>query len=259
MYAIFNHACRDFFARAKHEGSPVETVFARPDRAHTEVARLMAARIRQAEASAKVKGATIVPNPRKQAIEDRPVPVPFMSVWIAGFKFDPSRYSPATFRGITRDQSTGNATSVRFPRPVVSDVQVDLWCGDVGGELIAQNIEPQIESLFVDESVYLPIDFTLTKWYRPPFNVSEHCRAYGRTRIRLFTSSGGGWADNSELENGGDGPKEIRRTWSGQIEAYVPYRPTEARLVKSVTMVTLDDTDPDNVTTLDSLTVDAED
>jgi hypothetical protein len=133
---------------------------------------------------------------------------------------------------------------------------VDLWCGDDGGELIAQEIEVQVESFFIAESVYLPIDYGLAKWYKPKFNVPEHARQYGRTRIRLLSE---GWVDNSDLEDGGDGPKDIRRTWTGKMEAFVPYRPDEARLVLSVNLQMFDNTDQTSPVLLAESTKDAED
>jgi hypothetical protein len=251
MYAIFYDAVRRFFRRAKHLGQPVDTVFARPDRAHTELARLREEQLKREKHAAPAETAT------RQAVEDRPTASPFMSVWIPSPQFDKERFSPATFRGITKDRATGNATSMRYPRPVLADVQVDLWAGDVGGELIAQGIEVQVESFFIAESVYLPIDYGLTKWYKPPFNTPEHAKAYGRTRIRLMVANG--WMDNSDLEEGGDGPKEIRRTWTGKMEAFIPYRPEEARLVLRTDLLIYDNTDETSPVLLAERTSDAED
>jgi hypothetical protein len=250
MYAIFYDAIRRFFERTKHKGAPVRCVFARPDRAHTELARLQTAELAKEKRPAPGETAT------KQALEDRPTSTPFMSLFIESPKFDPTRFSPNTFRGITKDTTTGNATSMRYPRPVIAEVQVDLWAGDDGGELIAQNIEAQLAQFFVAESAYLPIDYGLAKWYKPPFNVPEHARQYGRTRIRLVEE---GWADNSDLEDGGDGPKEIRRTWTGKMEAYLPYRPEEARLVFAVDVQVIDNTDETAPVLLAESTTDAED
>lgn len=258
MYAIFYDAIRRFFARAKHEGNAVPAVFARPDRAHSELARIVAERNKQENARRRERGATVPTLPEtEQAVTDAKLPVPFMSLYIQPPQFDPSRYSPATFRGITRDRVTGNATSMRYPRPVASAVQVDLWCGDDGGELIAHNIEAQIEESFLAESVYLPIDYTLSKWYRPPFNTPEHMRAFGRTRIRLAADPG--WTDTSDLEDGGDGPKVTRRTWTGRMEAFIPYRPVEARLVMAVSLALYDGTDPESPELLAEQTKDVED
>lgn len=250
MYAIFYDAIRRFFERSKHKGAPVRCVFARPDRAHTELERILQAGL------AQEKGRAVGEVPKKQALEDRPTSTPFLSLWIESPRFDPTRFSPATFRGITKDRVTGNATSMRYPRPMLADVQLDLWAGDDGGELIAQNIEAQVEQFFIAESAYLPIDYSLTKWYKPPFNVPEHARQYGRTRIRLISE---GWADNSDLEDGGDGPKEIRRTWTGKMEAFVPYRPEEARLVFAVDVQIYDNTDETSPVLLADSTPDAED
>lgn len=220
MFAPFYDAIKHFFSRAHHGGKPVPVVFASPDRAFAEKTRLDKRR-----AQGKVPG-----KETEQEIEDRPSSVPFMSVHMPPPKFDPSRFNPNTVRGFAKDIQAGTAKVMRWPRPVVSDVQVDLWCGSAGGYEIAYSIEGQLDLHFVAESVYLPVDWTLDKWYRPPFNVLEHAKVLGQTRIRLITD---GWQDNTDLETG-EGAKEVRHTWTGKLEAYIPYRPSEARLVREI-------------------------
>lgn len=243
MQAVFVEAVKDFFGRTKHVGAPVPVVFASPDRAFDELTRIAKRR-----AQGKVKG-----KETEQQIEDRPAAVPFMSVWMPPFKFDPSRFSPAKIRGFDRDLKAGTAKVMRWPRPVLMDVQVDLWCGSDGGHLIAQQIEGQVEMLFVAESAYLPIDWTQPKWYRPPFNVLEHAKVMGKTRVRLIAD---GWTDTSDLEVG-EGPKEVRRTWAGRLEAFLPYRPSEGRLVREIMVEINDDTTPPVL--IDTVTVGGED
>jgi hypothetical protein len=262
VYAPFIEAVKLFFSRAEHEGRPVPVVFAAPDRAYEEMARVTARRTQgggedggdpmpraRKPAAPTLTQPTFGPKPAKkptselttQTAEDRPTPVPFISVWMPPAKFAPARFSPNTIRGYQKDLKTGTALSVRWPRPVDFEVQVDLWCGSAGGHNIAQEIEGQIELQFTAESVYLPIDWTDERWYRPPFNVLAHAKTLGRTRVRLVTE---GWADNSEAE--GEGAKEVRRTWTGRLEASLPYRPSVGRIVRSTVLDIYDNTDPSN-------------
>lgn len=220
MYAPFYHAVRDFFREhARWSGREVPIVFAGPDRAHQEIRRVMAER----EAARTGIATTELAN------EDRPVPVPFMNVLLTSPKFDPQRFNPHRFV-IERNITTGTAKVARYMRPMQSQVQVDLWCGSAGGDMIAQSIEPQIELAFFADHIALPIDWSDRKWYRHPFNISEHASWLGRTRVVLYTE---GWEDTSDLETG-EGPKEIRRTWRGRLDAFVPFRPEEARIVRTI-------------------------
>lgn len=220
MYVPFYHAVRDFFRdHAKWSGAVVPIVFAGPDRAHQEMRRIMAERERSHDGISQTE----------QANEDRAVPVPFMSLLIAPPKYDPVRFNPHRFV-IERNITTGTAKVARYMHPTTSDVQVDLWCGSAGADLIAMSLEPQIELEFFGGKRALHLDWSDKRWYRPPFNVSEHAKWLGKTSVVLYSQ---GWEDTSDLETG-DGPKEVRRTWRGRLDAYVPFRPEEARIVRTV-------------------------
>jgi hypothetical protein len=128
------------------------------------------------------------------------------------------------------------------------DIQVDLWCGEAGMQ-IAELVTAQVEQFFPHESVYLPIDWTLDKWYKPPFDVFEHARTYGRTRGHLTQS--GGWADSTSLEFA-QGNKEVRLSWSGRWDFYLPYRAEEGRIVRDVAVDIFDETTGDLLETLNT-------
>lgn len=241
--AAYYEAVRAFFRRVKHEGNPLEVVFAGPDRAHNEMRRLLARRL---ETTEKRKLS-------QQEVEAIPTPVPFASLLIQPFRFDAGRFNPGSVRGLNKDVVRGTAQTMRLPRPVVSEVQLDLWCGSAGGEKIAMHIEPQVELQFPAESVYLPINWTLEKWYRPPFNMLEHFKAFGATRFGLITN---GWTNTSDLEQG-EGAKETRRSWTGTIQTALPHRPEDARLVRAVRFTIYDQSD--TTTPLDEVVVGAED
>lgn len=229
LFAPWYEAVRDFFRRAKHVGQDIPVVFAAPDRAHNEVHRVTSRR----------SGLSIT------EVSHRPTPVPFMSVWMTPPKFDQALFNPGTIRGFDYDTRRGTAKKMRWPRPYGAEVQVDLWCGSAGGDLIAQDIQGKIDLQFIAESVYLPVDWSQAKWYRPPFDILEHAKVLGRTRIRLVHE---GWTDTSDIE-AGEGRKEIRRTFSGRIaDAYIPYPPQEARLVVETAFQLLDESvDPPEV------------
>jgi len=241
MYAPLFMGIRDFFRQAKWNGVRVPCVFAGPDRAHAEMTRVTQKLLRGQRT--------------RQQVEDSPAPRPFMSLWIDPPKYNPTWNSPATIRGVTKDIATGNATKMRMPRPVEASVQVDLWLPEEGGNLVAQSIEPQIELRFTTgDMVGIPIDWTLAKWYKPPFCVLEHAKVWGRTRLRLYTE---GWSDSSNLEFA-EGAKETRRTWAGRMEAYLPYRPEEARLVRTLNWEILNAAD-EPPTVLETMSIGAED
>ena len=246
FYAPFTHATKEFFERAQWAGRRVPCVFAGPDRAFQEIDRVLK---RRAQGTSRATG---VEGIKFKQISERPAWVPFMSVLVQPFSFDSARFNPRSFRGVTKDVVAGTATTLRFPRPVSADVQVDLWAGGNGGWQIAQHVAAQIELQFTAESIYLPIDWADPRWYKPPFDVMAHARAYGRTRFRLV---GNGWQDTSDLE-AGEGPKTIRWTWSGRIEGYLPYPLDQARIVRTVE-VDVVDTDTDEV--LDALVGGVED
>ena len=225
MFAPIFMSIRDFFADLKWGGERIPLVFAGPDRAHVEMTKIMRRRLQGKKTN--------------QQIEDSPNPRPFMSLYFTAPTYDAARSSLHTFRGFNVDKVNGNALTMRYPRPVTSDVQLDLWCGDAG-HIISQSIQGQLHMMFMSDSVYLPIDWNQAKWYKPPFNVLEHARVLGRTRVRL--SWEGGWSDSSNLEVG-DGPKDVRCTWSGRVEAYLPYRPEEARLLRDLRVEVYNDSE----------------
>jgi len=234
MYYPVMDPLRAFFAQAQWGGQPVVTVFASPDRAHSEAARTFKRRMQG--------------KLTRQQIEDSPTPVPFMSIWRSHPAYDPARDSRAIIRGFNRNLKAGTAESMRFPRPMTSDIQVDLWCGE-GGSQIAEVVTAQIETRFPHESVYLPIDWTQDRWYKSPFDVFEHARTYGRTRGHLTQS--GGWSDNTSLEFA-QGNKEVRLSWSGRWDFYLPYRPNEGRIVRDISLDIFDELTGDLLETLNT-------
>lgn len=249
MLAPFTHGVKDFFQRARWGAGVVPAVFAGPDRAFAEIQRVMQNRAQgQPEATSVATGAKgLTP----QQATDRPVWSPFFSILVQPFVFDKEAWNPASFRGVTKDIKTGVATTLRL-RPIKMDVQVDLWAAVQGGWGIVSNVAAQIELQFFAESIYIPIDWSDPRWYKPPHDTLEHAKAYGRTRFRLINN---GWADTSDLE-AGEGQKSIRWTWSGRIEGYLPHRPDEARIVRTVE---LDITDANTNEVLDVATGGRED
>jgi hypothetical protein len=230
MYLPVMSPLRTFFSSARWGGREVVTVFGAPDRAHTEASRVFAKRMQLT----------------RQQVEDQGVPVPFMSIWRSHPVFEQERDSRAVIRGFNTNLKAGTTLKMRYPRPMASDIQVDLWCGE-GGHRIAEVVSAQIETLFPHESVYLPIDWTLDKWYKPPFDVFKHTKVYGRTRGRLVQTQG--WTDNTTLEMA-QGGKDVRLSWSGKWEFSLPYRPEEGRIVRDVAIDIFDDVSGELLETL---------
>lgn len=166
-----------------------------------------------------------------QADSDRAPPYPFMSLWMTHPVPNRDFFNPgrATF---LKDVNAGTALVARHPLAMTATVQVDLWCGSDGGNLLAYNLEPQVDLRFLGDYVVLPIDWGLERWYKPPFNMLEHAKYFGRTGFRLHKS---GWRDGSELEVG-QGPKAVRSIWSGRAEMLLPYRAEDKRLITSIAM-----------------------
>jgi len=261
MYAPWYDAIQRFFGRAHHAtisggNKRVPVVFAAPDRAHEALNQIIQQRLKAQKEQAEGSARNVRPDTR-HALENRPTAAPFMSIWMTRPKFDSSLYNPGRVK-FALDTQSGTAKTMRWPRPMTANIQVELWAGEDGAELIAQNITAQIDLQFVADKVALPVNWSDAKWYKRPFNILEHAKVLGQTRILLIADSGDGWEDNSDLEFG-DRAKEIRCTWSGRIKGYIPYPPEEARLVTQIQYEIFDGTDPDNPVLLDVLLTGAED
>jgi len=229
VYAIFVEAVRDFFRQALWGGQEVPVVFASPDRAHEEMRRV----IRRRRAGVVKPGVSGTAH----ADEDRPPPAPYMSVYMTAPQYQSKYFNPGSYV-VSKDYLNGMAVIAKYPYPMQAQVQVDLWCGTEGGNLIAYTIEPQIELRFVGGHFLLPIDWSQTKWYKgkAPLNALEHAQYYGRTMFPLYSN---GWRDTTQLEPG-SGLKQVRRTWSGHLDGFLPFRAEEARLVLRVVAELID-------------------
>lgn len=235
MYFPVLDPVREFFSSAQWDGKDVVTVFASPDRAHTQASVAFAKRLRL----------------KRQQVEDGATPVPFMSIWRSAPQYEASRDNRSIIRGINKNIKTGTALTMRFPQPQACDIQVDLWCGE--NMKMSEVISAQIDLMFPADCVYLPIDWTLDKWYKPPFDVFEHAKVYGKTRGTLSRSQG--WTDNTALEYAAGG-KDVRLTWSGRYQFYLPYRAEEGRIVRDLHIEIFDE---DSDILLETLNVSAED
>jgi hypothetical protein len=221
MYAILYETIAAYMRDSiRWNNAEVPVVFASPDRAFSEVRRIIRARDHGGQPGVSATDL---------AEEDRPVPTPFISVYVLPPKFAPE-FHGLRKHVIEKNIQTGTALMARHPWPFVADVQVDLWCGSEGGHMIAMSLEPQWELRFVGGHLMMWADWSAARWYKPPFNVSEHAKYFAQKKLTLYTD---GWTDNSDLEPS-DGPRDCRRTWSGRLRGYLPFRPEEARIVLSV-------------------------
>lgn len=255
MFAPWYDALQRFFSRLTHAGvnpgvddpsavftsrrpNTIPIVFASPDRAHEELIFIMRKRLEETGRPLS-----------DQELSDRLAHMPYMSLWMRQRpQFNGAWYNPGRV-SFDRDIKTGTAKTMPWPRPMKAQVQVDLFAQQDGGEFIAQNVLAQTELMFRSGYlVTLPVNWSSAKWYKPPFNILEHAKVLGQTRIRLYLEHG--WEDNTELEFG-DASKEVRMTWLGRVEGYIPYPPNEARLTREIRYELIDNSDEDNPVVLE--------
>ena len=224
----------------------IPVVFAAPDRAHEELKFVMRRRLKAQAPDRPVS---------EQELSNQTAHMPFMSLWMERPQFNGAWFNPGRVH-FEKNRQTGTVKTMRWPRPMRARVQVDLWAQQDGGEFVAQNVVGQTELLFHSYLVTLPVDWARARWYKEPFNILEHAKVLGQTRIRLYLDDG--WTDTTDLEFGDRG-KEMRLTWRGRVEGYIPYPPNEARLVREVRYELFDNTDEDNPVLLGTTLVGGDD
>jgi len=249
VFAPWYDAIQRFFSRLTHAGTTagvtdpsvvsgsrtantIPIVFANPDRAHEELVSLLQTR---AERSGRPTS--------QQEITDRAAVMPYMSLWMTRPQHDGRYFNPGRV-SFEHDRKAGTVKTTPWPRSMKCRVQVDLYAQQDGGEFIAQNVVGQSELMFRSGYlVTLPVNWTAAKWYKHPFNILEHAKILGHTRLRLYLDSG--WDDHSELEFAEAG-KEGRLTWRGRVEGSIAYPPNEVRYEL------FDNTDEDNPVLLET-------
>jgi len=232
MVPPVDEAIKGFFSRLKWGGKEIPVVYAGPDRAHGEIRRYLAKRGRVS---------------LEQAKEMR-IPYPWCSVWSEGAEFDPMRFNAGRARNINTDYTLGITKSMRAPKPFKMLVQADLWCKD---HRQAKLLETQLHFMFWDDETTLPMNFADSRYYREPYQMPEHMRIMGETRMWLKMM--GALTDNSDLETQGQ-DREIRKTFSGEARFDLPHVPYVLKIARTLALSLVDEsvTPPE---TLDTLTV----
>jgi hypothetical protein len=242
MFIVYKHALKRFFGRLRWLGERVPVVYAGPDRAHGQLLEYMA------HVRASNTGKSI--DEVKLEFEEGALPRPFISVFMTMAGYDQNRFSPFIHRMIEIDRTEGTALSVAEPRPENFTVQADIWCGDDWA--LADDLVFQLKSMFVADDTPLFVDFTDARWYKPPYQVPEFCKYMGKITCRMTDD---GVQDASEYTGGVGTPKEIRKTFSGTLYAWIPRVPFKGKLVHSLEF-DLKASDGTEVEELDDFTID---
>lgn len=232
MVPVVDEAIKGFFSRLKWGGKEIPVVYAGPDRAHGEIRRYLAKRGRVS---------------LEQTKEMR-IPYPWCSVWSEGAVFDHANFSSARARNLEMDLVKGIAKSMLAPKPFSMIVQADFWCKD---RRQAKFLETQLHFMFWDDETTLPLNFSDEKYYREPYQMPEHMRIMGETRMWLKMT--GPLIDNSDLETEGQ-DREIRKTFSGDAKFFLPHVPYVLKIARTLALSLVDESvTPPEV--LDTLTV----
>lgn len=230
MIEIYDDALLRFFRAIQYKGKPLEVVFAGPDRAFGEMRNRIARR----------------KNTKPELVKIEHIPLPFVSVFRGDLNHDLTRDSQATVRGILADPDSGDSYYSKMPRPFTSAVQADFWCKT---HTHSNLLLTQLELLFgAGKRAYIDIDFGDERWYKGDHEVFSYAKWLGHQRAWLEDN---GIGDNTDLE-AGEGPKYIRKTFSGELAGVLPYPLLLGRLAKEVqTEVFLEgEDDPDDTITV---------
>jgi hypothetical protein len=230
MITPYIDALLQFFGRIHWLGQRVPVVYAGPDRAHAQMIQYWAKR--QASTTGKS-----VDEIRKQYNEAN-IPRPFISVTMEYAGYDPERFTTFVHRGIAIDEERGEALSVQDARPENFTVQADIWCGD--NHHAAETLTSQLKLQFHADDTPLLVRFGDAKYYRPPFDVPEHCKYMGDITCRLVDE---GINDNSQGITGSVATaKDIRKTFSGTLYGWLPRVPFKVKLVSKLEYAIYDKT-----------------
>jgi len=165
---------------------------------------------------------------KPELVKVESIPLPFASVYRGDVNYDQSRDSQATVRGIFADPDSGDSYFSKMPRPFTSTVQADFWCKT---KTQANLIMIQLELLFgAGKRGYIDINFGDEKWYVGDNEVFSYAKWLAYQKAWLEDN---GITDNTDLEPG-EGPKYIRKTFSGELSGVLPYSLVLGRLAKQV-------------------------
>ena len=241
MFTVYSEAVQGFFRRLKWLGRPVPVVYAGPDRAHGQMKKYLASRM---GSSTGKKIEELI-----KEIDEAKIPRPFISVFMTLAGYDASRFTPFVHRGIAIDVEEGTALSVQAPRPENITVQADMWAGDDWH--CGDSLAFQLKSMFNADDTPLFVDFTDPAFYLPPYQIPEFCKLMGKITCRL---TDGGINDTSQYTGARGVPKEVRQTFSGNLEGWLPRMPYKGELVRSMEFQ-VQATDGETVETLDGFTI----
>lgn len=213
MLGIYEEALVRFFSQIEWRNK-IPVVYAGSDRAHGTVAKWL--KINRNIETSQLGGAL-------------PIPYPFAAVWRSRFTDDIPRRSMYHHRGFCKDIENGIAMTMRTPKSVVCDFDVNFYFDD---ELQMENIEWQIHNLFPDQVAWVTVDYKDPKWYEAPNERFTFAQVLGEQRIQLDLNN---LVDSSSIEQSGLDQNEFRMTLSGNLHGYIPFQPYSRPIVKEVT------------------------
>ncbi len=215
MEEIFDDALLRFVQRVQWNGKPLSVVFASPDRAFGAMRERIAR-------DKKIK-------PELVAIEH--VPLPFINIFRGDLLPNAQLFHPGSVRGIQQDNDSGDVYSSKVPYAFTSTVQMDFWAKT---RTEMSNVITQFTLGFPSDEVRLMIDWRADRWYRGVNRQFSYAKWLGVQSTRLKNN---GITDTSELE-AGEGPRYIRKTFSGELFGVLPYPLVLGRVAKQVQVQT---------------------
>lgn len=217
MLNIYDDALIRFFGRLKYGGSIIPTVFAGPDRAHSQVAQWM-------EDNRGLKFS--------MAQGQRALPQPFIAVWRSRFTDFTELRNPALYRHFYTDEENGYGLAMMKPAPKKAQVDVNFYCGNQTQE---EHIEMQIHAtLFPQVVSHITVDFDDPRWYKSPNEGFEYAKVLGQQKIQIRKES---LVDNSSIEDSGMNQRELRMTLTCSLLAWIPFQPYAVPLARSIEYV----------------------
>lgn len=215
MEEIFDDALLRFVQRVQWNDKPLSVVFASPDRAFGSMR----------ERIARQSGV------KPELVKFESIPLPFVNVFRGDLSPNEQLFHPGAVRGIHQDNDSGDVYSSKVPYAFKSTVQIDFWAKT---RVEMSNVTTQFTLGFPSDEVRLMIDWRLERWYRGVNRQFSYAKWLGVQSLRLKNN---GITDTSELE-AGEGPRYIRKTFSGELFGVLPYPLVLGRVAKQVEVET---------------------
>jgi hypothetical protein len=225
MIDAIDAALIDFFSRVQWGGKAVPVVFSSPDKAFGALSYLIAKRT----------GKAIDDKPYPIVIRDAAEHLPFISVQRDALSFDTSRFQSHPIRNFKPDADSGICYTGAALRPMLSSVNVELWCKE---RRQASYVQMQLEEQFLAEEATLYVDFVNDVKYDHDYGHLLYAKNFPVVPIQLAMT---GVSDSSDLEMG-EAARYIRMSFSYELKVMLP-RPIRPIPIMREATVTISDTE----------------